>query len=105
MPDDFNLSSTETIIRSPADPRRRDARLRRLDPEQGRGLAALHAAPELALGGDDEVPVEGIGMNFDLDPLAAASDHGKDRARRRHDPTSFCCSRGMYFSAAASSRE
>ena len=37
---------------------RLNARLRRLDPEQGRGLAAFHAAPELALGGDDEVLVK-----------------------------------------------
>ena len=43
--------------------------LRRLDAEQARGLAALDAAPEFPLGGDDEVLVERIGMGRDLDPL------------------------------------
>src|SRR5437588_9060044 len=33
------------------DPHRRKARARRVDPEQARGLAILHTAPELALGG------------------------------------------------------
>ena len=55
---------------------RLNARLRRLDPEQGRGLAALDTAPELALGGDNEVLVERIGMGGDLHPFAAA---GNDR--------------------------
>ena len=65
---------------------RLDARLRRLDAEQGRGLAALDAAPEFPLGGDDEVLIERIGMGLDLDPFAAAGDHRKHRTAGRHDP-------------------
>ena len=56
-----------------------DARSRRVDPEESRGLAALDATPELAFGRDDEVLVEGIGMGGDLDPFAAAGDHRQDR--------------------------
>ena len=41
---------------------RRNARLRRLDAEEGRGLAALDTAPELPFSGDNEVLVERIGM-------------------------------------------
>jgi len=33
------------------DPHRRQARARRIDPEQARGLAILHTSPELSLGG------------------------------------------------------
>ena len=44
------------------DPHRLDPRPRRLDAEQARGLAALDAAPELPLGGEQEVLVERIGM-------------------------------------------
>jgi hypothetical protein len=50
-------------------------RSRGLDAEQDRGLAALHAAPELLLGGQQEMLVERIGMHRDLDPFAAAGDH------------------------------
>ena len=57
-----------------------DARLWRLDAEQGRGLAAFDTAPELPLGGDDEMLVERIGVGLDLDPFAAA---GNDREHRR----------------------
>ena len=58
---------------------RLDARLRRLDPEQGRGLTALHTAPELPLSGDNEVLIERIGMGGDLHPFAAAGDHRQHR--------------------------
>ena len=51
----------------------------RFDPEQGRGLTALHAAPEFPLSGDNQVLVKRIGMGGDLDPFAAASDHREDR--------------------------
>ena len=68
------------------DPNRCDARLRRLDPEQGRGLPTLDAPPELALSGDDQVLVERIGMDLDLNPLAAAGDHREDRSPCGHDP-------------------
>ncbi len=39
---------------------RRNARLRRLDAKEGRGLAALDTTPEFALSGDNEVLVERI---------------------------------------------
>ena len=42
-----------------------DPRLRRLDPEQGRGLAALDTPPEFPLGGDNQVLVKRIGRDFD----------------------------------------
>jgi hypothetical protein len=58
---------------------RLDARFWRVDPKQARRLATLDAAPERLLGGNDEVLVERIGANFDLYPLAAASNHRKDR--------------------------
>jgi hypothetical protein len=48
--------------------------LRRLDPEQLRLFTALDAAPELALGGDNQVLIERIGMGQDLDPLPSPSD-------------------------------
>ena len=62
------------------DPDRLDPRPRRLDAEQPRRLAALDAAPEFLLGGEQEVLVERIGRNGDLDPFAAAGD---DRQHRR----------------------
>ena len=37
-----------------------DTRLRRINPEQGGGLAVLDAAPELSLRSDNEVLVKGI---------------------------------------------
>ena len=43
------------------DPNSLDAGPRRLDAEEARGLAALHAAPELLLGGEQEVLIERIG--------------------------------------------
>jgi hypothetical protein len=55
------------------------ARSRRLDPKQGRGLATLDAAPELAFGGDNEVLVQRIGMGGDFHPFATASDNRQDR--------------------------
>jgi hypothetical protein len=58
---------------------RRNARLRRINPKEGRGLAVLDTAPKLPLGGDNEVLVERIGVGLDLNPLAAA---GNDREYR-----------------------
>jgi hypothetical protein len=46
-------------------------------PNRRGGLAGLHAAPELFLGRQKQMLVERIGMNFDLDPFAAAGDDGK----------------------------
>ena len=54
---------------------RLNARPRRVDPEQGRGLAALDAAPELAFGGHNEVLIKWIGITSDLDPFAPAGYH------------------------------
>ena len=51
------------------------SRPRRVDPEQGRGLAALDAAPELAFGGHNEVLIKWIGITSDLDPFAPAGYH------------------------------
>jgi hypothetical protein len=62
------------------------AGLRRLDAEQARGLAILHAAPEFPFGGDEEVLVERIRMGGDLDPFAAAGDYRQDRASGGNDP-------------------
>ena len=45
-----------------------DPWLWRFDSEQLRWLAALDAAPELALGRDDEMLIERIGMGQNLDP-------------------------------------
>src|SRR5580692_880026 len=48
-----------------------DAGLWRLDPEQPRWLATLHAAPELPLGRHNQMLIERVGMGGDLDPLSA----------------------------------
>jgi hypothetical protein len=81
---------------------RLDARFRRLDAEQSRGLTALHAPPELALGREDEVLIERIGIGADLDPFPATRDH---RQYRRPEAMThmLCCSWAVYLSAAASS--
>src|SRR5215471_4753879 len=51
-----------------------------------RGLAAFNAPPELALGSDNEVLVERIGVSGDFYPLAAAGNYRKDGASSRHHP-------------------
>ena len=50
------------------------ARSGRLDTEEARGLAALHAAPELLLSGQQKVLVQAISRDRHLDPFAAAGD-------------------------------
>ena len=60
------------------DPHGLDARLWRIDPEQGWVLTILDAPPELALGGDDQVLIERIGVGGDLDPFAAAGYYRED---------------------------
>ena len=72
-------------------------------PNRRRRLAILDAAPELPLGGDDQVLVERIGVGRDLDPLAAAGDDREHRGPWPPTTHILCCSCGMYFSAAASS--
>ena len=81
---------------------RRYARLRRLDAEQGRALAALDTPPELSLGGDDEMLVKRIRRDLNSNPLAAAGNDRKYRSPSRDNPR-LCCSCGAYFSTAASS--
>src|SRR5580704_4548923 len=63
-----------------------DSWLWRLDPEQPRWLAALDAAPELALRRDDEMLVERIGVGHDLYPLAAPSNDREHRLSGRDHP-------------------
>ena len=58
-------------------PNRLDPRLWRINPKQCWRLATFDTAPELPLGGDDQMLVERIGMSFDLDPFTAASDDGE----------------------------
>src|SRR5580658_7891936 len=53
---------------------RLDSRLWRFDTKQPGRLAALNAAPELALRGDDKMLVERVSMGGDFHPLAAAGD-------------------------------
>ena len=68
------------------DPDSLDPRPRRLDAEQARRFAALHAAPELLLRGQQEVLVERIGRDADLDPFAAAGDDREHRQFGIGDP-------------------
>ena len=56
------------------DPDRLQPWPRRLDPEQPRRLAAHHAAPELLLGGEQQVLVQRIGMDREFNPFASAGD-------------------------------
>src|SRR5262249_39571981 len=62
------------------DPHRFDAWLGRFNTKQSRGLAALDTAPELPLGGDNEVLIKRISMGSNFDPFAAAGDHREHRA-------------------------
>src|SRR6202167_5116322 len=55
-------------------PYRIDPGFRWLQAEQARALAILHAPPELPFRGHDEVLMERIGVDLDLDPLAAAGN-------------------------------
>jgi hypothetical protein len=50
----------------------------------GEGLAALHAAPELPLGRDDEMLVKGIGVGGDFHPLSAITDSTAAREATTH---------------------
>ena len=67
-------------------PNRLNARRWRFNPKQGWRLATLHAAPELPLGGNNQVLVKRVGMSFDLDPLAAARDNGEHGCPRSEHP-------------------
>src|SRR6516165_2665368 len=74
-----------------------DPGLRWLDPEEARRFAALDATPELALGGDNEVLIERIGMSCDFNPFAAASDYRKHRGPGRHHPHIVLELRHVFF--------
>ena len=65
---------------------RLDPRPWRLDAKQARGLAGLDAAPELLLGGQQQVLVERIGRNRHLDPFAAAGNDRQHRGAGGGDP-------------------
>jgi hypothetical protein len=69
----------------------------RFDPEQLRLLATLDAAPELALGGDDQVLIERIGMGEDLHPLAAPGNHRQHRGSGRYHPHIVLQLRHVFF--------
>src|SRR5262249_49949365 len=68
------------------DPYRFDPRAGRLEAKQSRRLATLNAAPELFLGREQEMLVEGIGRDADLHPLAASGDNRKHRRLSVYDP-------------------
>src|SRR5215469_13890957 len=67
-------------------PDRLYSRLRWLDTEEARGLAALDTAPKLAFRSDDQVLVQRVSMGDDFNPFAATSDHGEDRGSGRNHP-------------------
>jgi hypothetical protein len=58
----------------------------RLDPKKARRLTVLHAAPEFLLRRQQEVLVEPIGLNGNLDPLAAPGNHREHGDRGIGDP-------------------
>ena len=58
----------------------------RVDAEKARQVAALDTAPELPLGGDDEMPVQRIRMGGDLHAFAAARNYGEHRTPGRDHP-------------------
>src|SRR5262249_45748933 len=62
------------------DAHRRDLGPWRLGPKQARLISALNAAPELLLGCDQQVLIQGIGRDAELHPFAAATN---DREHRR----------------------
>ena len=65
---------------------RPNPRLRWLNAEEGRGLAAVNTPPELPLSGDDEMLVKGIRRDLDSNPLAAPGNHRKHRRSSRDNP-------------------
>ena len=79
------------------DPHRLDSRPGRLDTEEARGLAALDAAPEFFLRGEQEVLVERIRRDRDLDPLAAAGDDREHRQLGIGDPHVVLQLRHVFF--------
>ena len=74
-----------------------DARPRRLDAEQGRGLATLDAAPEFPLGRNEQVLIERVGMGLYFNPLAAAGDDRKCRTSCCRDPHIVLQLRHVFF--------
>ena len=82
-----------------------DPRLGRLDPKQLRLLAVLDTAPELALGGDNEVLVERVGVGQDLYPFAAPGDHREHRGPGAATTHMLCCSCGHVLGQSPLLRE
>ena len=67
-------------------PDRRDPWSWRLGIEEARGLAGHHRAPEVPLGGDEEVLVERVGRDLHVQPMAAAGDDRERRLCSSDDP-------------------
>src|SRR5262249_14031189 len=63
-----------------------DPWLRRFDGKEARGFAVLDTPPELPLSSHNKVLIERIGMGGDLNPFAAAGNHGKDSTSGRDHP-------------------
>src|SRR5580704_7217222 len=63
-----------------------DPGFRWLQAEQARALARFHATPELPFRGHDEMLVERVGMDLDLNPLAAAGNDRKYRGPCGQNP-------------------
>src|SRR5271168_2332378 len=84
------------------DSHRLDSRLWGFDAERSRRFAELNAAPELSLGGNQEMLIERIGGNGDLDPLPppVMMDSTAELGLITHI---LCCNWAMCFSPASSS--
>ncbi len=67
-------------------PDRLHARSGRIEPEQPRRLAILHATPEFFLGRQEQVLVERVGGDADLHPFAASGDDREHRLLGIRDP-------------------
>ena len=61
------------------DPDSLDPGRRSFHTEEAWGFAGLHAAPKFPFGRQQEVLIEGIGIDADLDPFAAARDDREGR--------------------------
>jgi hypothetical protein len=68
-----------------------DPRLRRLNAEEARGLAALYTAPELALGSNNKMLVERISRALESAGVEFIDENGGGpgvRLRKRHQKKS-----------------
>ncbi len=69
----------------------------RLDPKEFRRLAILDAAPKLTFRSENKVLIQGIGVDLDLDPFAAAGNHRQDRVPCRNHKHGVLQLGGMLF--------